>query len=68
MPKTLGYIIKKLNAINIYNKYDLIKNFDYLNNKLLEKNYNTFSEETCRLIFSLQISSENDFKNNILII
>ena len=53
MPKTLEYIIKNLNAINIYDIYDLIKNFEYLNNKLLEKNYNTFSEETYKLIYSI---------------
>jgi len=62
MPKTLECIIKKLNAINIYNIYDLIKDFDNLNNKLQEKNYNTFSEETYRLmrsIINLNYSKDN---------
>lgn len=66
MPKTLGYIIKKLNAINIYDIYDLIKDFEYLNNKLQEKNYNTFSEETCRLINYITKLEQKD--SNYLII
>jgi hypothetical protein len=66
MPKTLGYIIKKLNAINIYDRYDLIKDFEYLNNKLQEKNYNTFSEETCRLINDITKLEQKD--SNYLII
>jgi cation transport regulator ChaC len=66
MPKTLGHIIKKLNAINIYDKYDLIKNFEYLNNKLQEKNYNTFSEETCKLIKTIIKSDQKDSKYLII--
>lgn len=66
MPKTLQYIIKKLNAINIYDIYDLIKDFEYLNNKLEEKNYNTFSEETCRLIYSIINLEQKDSKYLII--
>jgi cation transport regulator ChaC len=66
MPKTLQCIIKKLNAINIYDIYDLIKDFEFLNNKLQEKNYNTFSEETCRLIKTLIKSEQKDSKYLII--
>jgi len=66
MPKTLQYIIKKLNAINIYDIYDLIKEFEYLNNKLQEKNYNIFSEETYRLIYSIINLEQKDSKYLII--